>query len=95
MPGGLVQHLPLELGEPHIPNGLREPMILEHATDVQILQDNDTWSFCIRLGFRHDGRGGLVKGVLADMSNTSMHLSQFALGTSAVLGTFLLAGMSP
>jgi predicted dienelactone hydrolase len=50
IPDGFVKQLPLELIEAHIPDGLRQMVILEHAADMQVFDDQHG------LGFRQPGR---------------------------------------
>src|SRR5258708_28229589 len=41
IPGGFVQQLPPELPKAHIRDGLRQVVVLEHAGDMQVFDDED------------------------------------------------------
>src|SRR5215469_4048315 len=67
IPARFIEQLPLELSEPHIADGLGQTMILEHARDIQIFNDQD------RLGSRQPG-GDLMQRVVPLVLDLSMQL---------------------
>jgi hypothetical protein len=57
IPAGFIKQLPLELSEAHIPNGLSQPVVLHHTTNIQIFNHQH------RLGFRQPGCDLMQRGV--------------------------------
>ena len=82
IPVGLVEQLPLELGEPHIADGLSQMMVLEHPTDIQIFDDQHG------LGSRQPGRD-LMQRVVPLIRDLPMELGELADGFLAVVAAFL------